>query len=266
MSMLGATQGWRPETIKAVEVVSSAVELARNGVGADRVTSKGTRDVVTATDVAVEDRIRTSLLDGTDVPVIGEERGGEPPADGSPYWLVDPICGTRNFASGTPMWCVNITLVEEGRVTVGVVGDPSGEIAIAELGGGAWAQSGGVRRRLTTTGASETVIVELGRPNPARRERAAAFGANAVRADRWEIRAFGTSLSLPYVAAGRFAAYVLFSISALHAAAGALLVAEAGGVVSDLDGHPWTVRSDSLVASAAPDIHEAILELIPAGE
>ena len=78
---------------------------------------------MTTADVAVEDAIRAAVDAAHGLPVVGEERGGETPADGSPYWLVDPICGTRNYASGTTLWCVNLVLVEDGAVTIGVVGD-----------------------------------------------------------------------------------------------------------------------------------------------
>jgi myo-inositol-1(or 4)-monophosphatase len=54
---------------------------------------------------------------------------------------------------------------------------------------------------------------------------------------------------------------VLFSISAVHAGAGSLLVAEAGGVLSDVDGRPWTIRSDSIIASADPSLHRELLDL-----
>jgi len=256
------TRLFRRETQVAVDTVTQALDLARRRVGADEIASKGGRDLVTATDVAVEDAVRDMLSGAVGFPVIGEEGGGEPSADGSPYWLVDPICGTRNFASGHPLYCVNLALVEGDRITLAVVGDPStGEIHVAERGGGAWALKDGSRRRLTTSGASGTVIVEVGRVTGARREHAARFAARAILADRWDLRALGTTLSLSYVAAGRAAAYVLFSISAVHAGAGSLLVTEAGGVLSDIDGRPWTIQSDSIVASADPSLHRELLEL-----
>jgi len=68
-------------------------------------------------------------------------------------------------------------------------------------------------------------------------------------------------LASPDLAAGRISAYVLFSVSAIHTGAGSLLVTEAGGTLSDIDGRPWTVRSDSLVASANPDLHEELIDL-----
>src|SRR5439155_901097 len=165
--------GFRPETLVAIDAVERALELARHRVGAADITAKDERDLVTATDVAVEDAVRGIVRDALSFRVVGEERGGEAPADGSPYWLVDPICGTRNFASGMLLYSVNLALVEEDQVTVAVVGDPStAEIHVAERGRGAWALKDGARRKLATSGESRTIVVEDGRSTDARRERA----------------------------------------------------------------------------------------------
>jgi myo-inositol-1(or 4)-monophosphatase len=256
------TDWFRPETVVAIDAATQALAITRSGVGSDEITAKGPLDLVTSSDVAVEDVIRASLDEALGVPVIGEERGGQAPADGSAYWLVDPICGTRNFASGIPLYCVNLALVEDGQITVAVVGDPStAEIDAAERGQGAWALKAGSRRRLATSGESRTVVIEDGRASAGRREHAARFTAGAIRADRWDLRALSTTLSLPYVATGRVAAYVLFWASAVHVGAGSLLAAEAGATVTDIDGQPWTIRSDSIVASAGPDLHRELLGL-----
>jgi len=260
--MTSFAEGFRRETVVAMGAVERALELARRGVGAKDITSKGARDVVTATDVAVEDAVRGIVHDALGFPVIGEERGGKATPDGSPYWLVDPICGTRNYASGIPLYCVNLALVEGGHVTAAVVGDPStGEIDVAERGRGAWALKDGARRRLITSDESRTIVVEDGKSKGARREHAAQFTAAAMRADRWDFRSLGTTVALPYLAAGRISAYVVFQVSAIHAGAGSLLVTEAGGTLSDIDGRAWTIHSDSVVASATPDLHQEMLDL-----
>lgn len=244
----------------AVEAVERGLALARSRVGAGDIASKGGRDLVTATDVAVEDLVRSMVTDALRSPVVGEERGGDVPIDGTAYWLLDPICGTRNFASGIPLYCVNLAMVAAGEVTVAVVGDASiDELHIAERGRGAWANGNGDRRPLVASGDSQIVVIESGHATGARRERAARFTSDAIRADRWDVRNLSTTLALPYVAAGRVAAYVVFAVSALHAGAGSLLVTEAGGVVSDIDGQPWTIRSDSIVASADPALHEELV-------
>src|SRR5690242_15015141 len=157
------TRAFRGETQVAVDAVARALDLARRRGGADAISSKGGRDLVTATDVAVEDAVRALVSHSMGFPVVGEERGGEAPADGSPYWLVDPICGTRNFASGIPLYCVNLALVEGGQIALAVVGDSStGEIHLAERGGGAWAITDASPRRLATSGESRTVVIEVG--------------------------------------------------------------------------------------------------------
>jgi myo-inositol-1(or 4)-monophosphatase len=68
-------------------------------------------------------------------------------------------------------------------------------------------------------------------------------------------------LASPYLAAGRISAYLLFSVSAIHTGAGSLLVTEAGGTLSDINGRAWTIRSDSLLASANPDLQGELLDL-----
>ncbi|HLF79995.1 MAG TPA: inositol monophosphatase [Dehalococcoidia bacterium] len=255
---------FRRGTLAAIEAVSVGLELAERRNGANNISFKDDRDVVTGTDVAVEDAIRESLS-ALNLPVVGEERGGEAPADGSPYWLVDPICGTRNFASGMPLYCVNLAFVEGGQVTVAVVGDPSrGEILIAERGRGAWASKDGVRRRLSVSDASRTLVIEDGKSKGRPREHAARFIAEAIRLDRWDFRSLGSTLTLPYMAAGRVSAYVVFFVPGLHSAAGSLLVTEAGGIVSDIDGQPWTVHADSIVAAATPDLHRDLVDLAQA--
>ncbi len=247
----------------AVQGVADALRLAAGVVTSGDVTVKAGRDIVTTMDVAVEDALRTRLAAAFGRPVIGEERGGEAPADGSGYWLVDPICGTRNYASGTPLYCVNLAYVEGGDVGIAVVGDPSrSEILVAERGRGAWALAEGERRSVAVSDDTRTVVIEDGKSSGVARERAATFVAEVVRADRWDLRSLGSTLSLPYLAAGRVSAYVVFYVTAVHSAAGALLAAEAGAVVSDVDGEPWTLGSDTLVAAASPDTHRELLDLL----
>jgi len=207
--------------------------------------------------------VRGILTEAIRLPVVGEERGGEAPAGGSPYWLVDPICGTRNFASGIPLYCVNLALVEGHEVTIAVVGDASrGEIDVAERRRGAWRLRDGGRHRLSTSDESRTIIIEEGKSKGSRREQAAQVTAAAIRADRWNVRSLGTTLASPYLAAGRIAAYAVFWVPAVHTAAGTLLVTEAGGTVSDIDGRSWTVGSDSLLGSANQRLHEELLDIV----
>lgn len=255
---------FRAETMVAISAVREALELAAKGTG--NIHAKLGRDVVTDTDVAVEDRLRGAIARAVGMPVIGEERGGTVPADGS-YWLVDPICGTRNFASGIPLFAVNAAMVDRTEVAVSVVGDGStGDVLVAELGRGAWRLHGDRPERLSTSGAS--MVVDFGAfpaAGPAR-EVAGRTVAAAIRADRWDVRSFATTLGLAYLAAGKLAGYVLFqSPGAVHTAAGALLVTEAGGHLTDAAGMAWTPGARTLVCGSDQDVHRALLELVDAG-
>ena len=250
----------RRETSISLAAVGAGLQIVMSGTGMADVVLKGERDLVTATDVAVEDSLR-SALEAAGVPVVGEERGGEAPATGA-YWLVDPICGTRNFASGTPLYCVNAALVEDGEVTVAVVGDPStDELLYAERGNGAWAIRSGRPRQLAVGIETETIIIDDARSQGDRREHSARFTADVIRADRWDMRSFGSTLALPYVATARVSAYAVFRVPGLHGAPGSLLVSEAGGVTSDIDGGRWTVESDTMLAAASESLHEQLLAI-----
>ena len=254
----------RSVTLAGIEAVERGLALATTNVGVDQVTSKDGRDIATATDIAVEDAMRQSLAQSHAIPVIGEESGGNVPADGS-YWLIDPICGTRNFASGTPLYCVNLGLVEDGQVSVAVVGDASRrELVVAEVGKGAFAFRDGALLPLRTSALSRSVVIEEGKAGDNRRADAGRFMAAIVQEDRWDFRSLGSTIALPYLAAGRVSAYGVFFVTSIHCAAGALLVTEAGGTISQIDGDRWTLQSDSLLASANAELHQELLDLLQA--
>jgi myo-inositol-1(or 4)-monophosphatase len=256
----------REETRIAVGAVREALAAAHAGAAGVRVQAKGALDVVTDVDVRVEDVVRGVLRRelGDDAAVLGEERGGDDL--GARYWVVDPICGTRNFASGLPLWCVNLALVEDGAVTAAVVGDPSrgDELVVAQRGEGAWSLAGDTGTRLSVSRASETVAFEDSHSAGPERERCARFVGALIRAHAYELRSLSTSLTLPYLAAGRVAAYAMFWTSAIHAAAGAFVAAEAGAVVTDLDGVPYGIESSSLLAAADAALHAELLALAAA--
>lgn len=255
-------QDMRPETLKAIELVTETLALAVAESGVSPITPKLGRDLVTAADIAIEDVIRGRIAEQLGQAVVGEERGGDVPDDGSPHWFVDPICGTRNFASGLPLYAINLAFVEDGQVTISVVGDPSRrEINFAERGKGAWVIRDGTAHRLQTSDASGIVAPEDGKSTGARRAHAAAFIAAVVAEDRWDFRSLASTLALAYVASGIIAAYVPFLALGLHAAAGTLLVTEAGGTLTTVEGDPWTSNADWLIAAATPALHAELLAL-----
>jgi myo-inositol-1(or 4)-monophosphatase len=256
----------RAETRAALTAVETALKLMRRRAGAELISSKGGRDLVTATDVAVEDAVRSSLLAAyPGWTVVGEERGGEDQVGDRPFWLVDPICGTRNFASNLPLYCVNVALVEDGEITVAAVGDGgTGDRYIAERGQGAYQVVRNGPRAIRASGASLTIDVAVGDMKPGDHHRR---GANFMRAimlaDRWEIRNLGTSAVAVHTASGRLAGNITFlSSGPVHTAAGTLLCAEAGATVTDHQGERWTIDKKTLLVAATPELHGQLMELI----
>lgn len=256
----------RAEAGSAIRAVRAALQVVAERIDSERIIAKGRLDIATGTDIRSQDVIREVLQrEHPEHHFVGEESGLDiPPAEGS-YWLIDPICGTRNFASRLPLYAVNVALVEARRVVVAAVGDgANGQVFVAERGRGAWLDAGDGLVRISASESSATVVLDPGAPGGPEATRAATVVAGAIRSGRWELRMLGTTLDLAYLAAGRLAAVWHFSrIPPLHFAAGALLAAEAGALVTDEDGAPWDLESQGLVAAATPAVHRALVALLP---
>ena len=259
---LPAAGSLRRETETAIRAAKLAQVIADARSGADQITSKGGIDLVTAADVACEDRIREELLRVfPDYPIVGEERGGNP-VQGQPYWLVDPICGTRHYASNIPLYCHNIALVENGEVTAAAIGvGKSDEILFAERGVGAWIRAGG-DRRLAVSDRSNAIWIDGG-------PRAADVVRQALLLKRWYVWMYSTTLSLAHLADGRISGILHLGppriprVGSVHFAAGCLVAAEAGAIVMDLEtGQPWDLLTRSYLLASTPQVQEELMNLL----
>lgn len=254
----------RTETSAALEAVRAGLAVAVQRTGAEQVTPKDGVDIVTGADVAAEDAIRRVLSSRCpSIPIIGEERGGERPSRGA-YWLVDPICGTRNYASRIAAYCTNVALIEDGVTTIAVVGDGgTQELSFAERGGGAF-----VRREATDVSlrarTGSVIGLELGGKPPYRDGAFARAMTWIAGGGRYYPRLLGTTLDFVKVAAGDMAALLLLTDTAdpLHTAAGCLLAEEAGAIVCDRAGAPWSLDSTTLIAAVDPVLRDELLRVI----
>jgi myo-inositol-1(or 4)-monophosphatase len=255
----------RAESRAAIEAVRAALRIVRDRVDVTRVTEKGPLDIATGTDLASQAAIATILKRShPEHGFVGEEDGEDRAPSAPSYWLVDPICGTRNFAARVPVYAVNIALVQDRRVTVAAVGDgAAGAVWVAERGRGTWLVHGDALARVRATDASGLVLLDPGRPGgPAAGKASAVIGA-AIRRGRWELRMLGSSLDLAYLADGRLAGVWHFTrIPPLHFAAGTLVASEAGALVTDETGRPWDLESQSLIGAATRATHDALLSLL----
>ncbi len=255
----------RPEAASAVRAVQAALRVVAARRDADQVVTKGHLDIATGSDLASQAVIRDVLaIAHPEHAFVGEEAGQHTaPATGS-HWLVDPICGTRNFASRLPLFAVNVALVEDGLVTISCVGDGAHDQAyVAERGKGAWRVTERSLEPIRASDDSATICIDPGRDGGPVAERAIPVLAAALRARRWELRNLGSSLDLLFLADGRVAGVWHFSrIPPLHFAAGTLLASEAGALVVDEQGAPWNPRSGSLMAAASAETLRAMRGLL----
>jgi myo-inositol-1(or 4)-monophosphatase len=216
------------------------------------VEEKQKNDFVTSADRESEARIVSSIR--AQFPgdaFLAEEGGAQQGAPGSRVWIIDPLDGTSNFVSGFPFWCVSIAAREGAELVAAVIWDPlRGELYSAERGGGAWRD--GTRLAVAPRESLDGAFVATGFPFR-NRERIdaylALFRAVFIRA-RAIRRAGSAALDLAYVAAGVFDGFFEFRLSPWDIAAGALLIQEAGGVLTDFDGGAGYLERGNVVAGS----------------
>jgi len=256
----------RVECATAAAAIREALAVVGERRDAATIIEKGVFDVATGTDIASQ-RVIHSVLTRIHPQhgFVGEELGQDAPHAGPSYWLVDPICGTANFARGFPMYAVNVALVENGAIVAGVVADGARrEMWVAELGRGAYVLDGEALTPIQVDPKCIAIGIDPGRPGGVMKDVAASVLAAAVRAARWDFRIIGTSLDLPYVACGRLGAVWHFSkIAPLHFAAGMLIASEAGATVTDNAGAPWTLDSIGVLVTSSRELNADLRALMP---
>jgi myo-inositol-1(or 4)-monophosphatase len=194
--------------------------------------------------------------------ILAEEMGGATVAPAGPCWVFDPIDGTTNFAHGLPIFCASLALEIDGVAEVGAVYDPNRkELFTAERGGGAFLNG----RPLRVSSATRLVDAMLvtGFPYDVHRrvdEIVGLFGAFVGQARA--VRRLGSAaIDLCYVAAGRMDGFWEADLKPWDIAAGALLVAEAGGRVTNTAGELFTSRGGQVLATNG-HLHQAMLDVI----
>jgi myo-inositol-1(or 4)-monophosphatase len=245
----------------AVAAAKAGGAVVRDAFGIARdVREKAPGDWVSAADTTSERAVREALLAAApDLPVFGEEEGGERADVG---WLVDPLDGTTNFLHGFPVVGVSVGLVADGRPVVGVVDAPLlGDTYTARESGGAWCNGEPIH---VSTRASAQAIVATGFPFRAKEQRLSQFLPVFERAlvEFEDVRRAGAaSLDLAWTAAGVFDGYFELALGPWDVAAGALLVREAGGVITDWASDDCAWLTTGNIVAGPPPVHAALLAL-----
>jgi len=193
---------------------------------------------------------------------LGEEGGLREGADKSHRWIVDPLDGTTNFLHGIPQFAISIALEREGAVVAGLVYNPaSEEMFIAEKGKGAFMNE----QRIRAAGRKRLAdaVIACGLPHIGRGDLALARAeTGAMQEQVAGLRRFGAAaLDLAYVAAGRADGFWEEKLHPWDVMAGALLVTEAGGLITRFDGSPIALTADEVVA-ANPALHAAMMDVL----
>ncbi|KAA6224551.1 inositol monophosphatase family protein [Streptomyces albofaciens JCM 4342] len=252
----------------------AAVAIAGARAGADVVRAmygqrlsridKGAGDFATVADVEAEKAIlRVIRAARPDDAVLGEEGGQQGAADAVRQWLVDPLCGTLNYAVGNMLVAVNVAL----RDGAAAVADPfGGEVFFTDGKTARVRQDGTDDTLLTPTPATRLVDVNLDPPFPSAPEfRAVDLLAHPEFMARFRPRVVSTSLALAWVAAGKRAAYVTDGgdlSASVHFAAGIAVCRAAGCVVTGIDGAPVGGAGRGLVAAADEETHGLLMSMM----
>jgi myo-inositol-1(or 4)-monophosphatase len=230
-----------------------------------QVSRKGAADYVTAADLKAEQTIFEELLRARPgYGFLGEERGMIEGTDKTHTWIVDPLDGTTNFLHAMPHFAVNIALRREGQIVAGVTYNPAtADLFWTERGRGAFMNDR--RLRVAARARFEEAVFATGIPFLGHGQHARFLKELHQVSQRVSgVRRFGAAaLDLAWVAAGRFDGFWERDLGAWDIAAGILMVAEAGGVVTDADGGADPLATLSICASNA-ELHPKLLERLKA--
>jgi myo-inositol-1(or 4)-monophosphatase len=250
----------------AIDIVLRAGEIQLKHFRTEHaVTMKGAIDLVTEVDLEVERMCRRVLAERfPSHQILAEEFGGpEAGAAASDYcWIFDPIDGTTNYAHGLPIFCAALGLEIAGRIDVAAIYDPTRkELFTAERDQGAYLN--GARIRVSGAGRLVDAVLVTGFPYDVHEEAetlVGLFGAFVAKARA--VRRLGSAaLDMCYVAAGWLDGFWEARLKPWDIAAASLLVEEAGGRVSGMDGAPFSPRGTSVLATNGA-LHQPMLDTI----
>ena len=242
----------------ALAAADRAAEISRRYYRSNlTVTTKADRTPVTEADVECEEAIREIILDAFPGHGFYGEETGQTRTDAEFLWLVDPIDGTKGFVRQYPFFSTQIALMREGVLVLGVSsGTMFDELAWAEKGRGAWLN--GERLYVSDTSDPERAAVSTGNLRSlASSEGWPRLGDILARADR--TRGYGDFYHYHLLAAGRIEAVIESDVNILDVAALAVIVSEAGGRFTDLNGEAPNLETRSVLA-ANPALHATYLE------
>ena len=240
------------------QIAKQAGDLLMSHFGNVDIEYKGEVDIVTKADRESEQLIVSAIHSRwPDHDITGEE--GTDTRTGSEFrWYIDPLDGTTNFAHGFPVFCVSIALEHKGELFAGVVYDPTRE-EMFSAARGSGAELNGRKVQVSKTAQLSESIVATGFPSQKRHKNPNIHFYHQITMKTHGIRRAGSAaIDLAYTACGRFDGYWELNLNPWDTAAGVLLVLEAGGIVTDLEGRRAGLVHGGIVAGN-PAVHAWLL-------
>ena len=232
--------------------------------------SKGFRDLVTDTDVAAQKLITNTIrAQFPDHGFLTEEDDSELPTEGPVIWVIDPVDGTTNFSRALPSFCVSIAAVSAaGDLLAGAVYDPMrDELFSAARNQGAWVTGADKQRRPLAVSEVDDVneaVLALDWSRLPELRKLALEVLNVLAPQVNCVRSIGAAaLALSWLAAGRLDGYYHLQLSSWDLAAACLIIQEAGGIISRLDGQPWRyLNQNGGVIASNGRLHQHLLDQV----
>jgi myo-inositol-1(or 4)-monophosphatase len=248
--------------VRAARRAGSIINRASLEGGALEVRSKRANDFVTQIDQAAEQAIIDIVRKAYPDHGFLCEESGESAANAETVWIIDPLDGTTNFIHGFPQYCVSIAVRSNGALAHAVVYDPiRNELFTASKGRGAYLNDRRIRVSKVTRLSDALAGTGFPFKELTRLELYTRQLQTMMKTCAGVRRAGAAALDLAYVACGRLDAFWELGLSPWDMAAGALLIAEAGGLVGDLKGEQTYLDSGD-ISAATPKIYPALLDAL----
>lgn len=247
--------------VRAARRAAAIIQRASNNLDLIAPEKKGHNDFVSEVDRAAEQAIIETILEAYPKHAILAEESGQH-GDSEFVWIVDPLDGTTNFLHGFPQYAVSIALMHKGIVTQAVVYDPNrNDLFTATRGVGAFLNDR--RLRVSRTKELSSALVGTGFPYTdfSHLDTYLAIFREMAQKAAGVRRPGAAALDLAYVACGRFDGFFEFGLKLCDIAAGSLLVQEAGGLVTDLNGEDRYLQSGDILCGT-PRVFGQMLQLI----
>jgi myo-inositol-1(or 4)-monophosphatase len=252
----------------AIDAARRAADQLESWRARFTVREKGRADLVTEADLAAQKIVRQTLLDRfPDHAFLGEEDGAnprKPGRDAPPTWIVDPLDGTTNYVHDFPMYCVSIGLLAAEELVVGVVYDPRQDELFAAAKGQGATLNGQPIRTSPIADLGDALLATGFPADLGRQERQHDWWRYFARRTQSLRRTGSTAINFAYVACGRFDASWGFDNNPWDVAGAVVLIQEAGGIITAIDGSPYDCFDPACVASNGP-LHPTMLAALKSG-